>query len=132
MFRELGIALGLLAGVIGLGALFLYCRDRIAQRQGKTIEQVRARFAAVLQFRRTLELCIPGVLIIVLGVFFVFDRIREHESDWWQGLLFIPVGWVLIPLLARKSWRRYQELQRRAENSGQLNTNAGSSPIVPQ
>lgn len=128
MFKELGIVFGFFVGVIGLAALFLYCRDRIAQHQGKTIEQVQARFAAILEFRKTLELCIPGILLIVLGVFFVFDRIREHESDWWQGLFLIPVGWVLVPLLARKSWRRYQELQRLVDDSGQFSNTAGNPP----
>ena len=62
----------------------------------------------------TLELCIPGVLIMVFGSFYAIDRGRQHEGDWWIGLLFIPLGWVLVPLLARKSWRRYQELQKLA------------------
>lgn len=104
-----------LAAIVILASLLLRWRDRIAKAQGKTPEQVQARFAAVLQFRKTLERCIPGVLVIVFGIFYVFDRLREHESDWWTGLLFIPVGWALVPLLARKNWRRYLELQRLAD-----------------
>lgn len=107
---------GGLVAVVGLAALLLHLRDRTAKSHGKTPEQVQARFSAILQFRSTLEGCIPGVLVIVFGIFYVYDRSREHESDWWIGLLFLPVGWVLVPLLARKSWRRYLELQRLAEN----------------
>jgi len=106
-----------LVAIVGLAALLLRWRDRIAKSQGKTSEQVRARFAAILQFRSTLERCIPGVLTITFGTFFALDRGRQHESDWWIGLLFIPAGWVLIPLLARKSWRRYLELRRLADKS---------------
>ena len=107
---------GLLAA-IGLAALLLHWRDRIAKAQGKTPAQLQARFLAVLQFRSTLELCIPGALIIVFGIFYAVDRARQHESDWWIGILFIPAGWVLVPLLARKSWRRYLELQRLADKA---------------
>jgi len=106
-----------LAGLIiavGLAVLLLHWRDRYAKSHGKTIAQVQARFSAIRQFRWTLELCIPGVLIMVFGSFYAIDRGRQHEGDWWIGLLFIPLGWVLVPLLARKSWRRYQELQKLA------------------
>jgi hypothetical protein len=111
---ELSVAM---IAVVGLAALLLRWRDRIAKSQGKTPEQVRARFAAILQFRSTLERCIPGALIIVFGIFFALDRGRQHESDWWTGILFIPAGWVLVLLLARKSWRRYLELQQLADKS---------------
>lgn len=106
-----------LVAVVGLAALLLRWRDRAAKSQGKTSEQVRVRFAAILQFRSTLERCIPGVLIIIFGIFFALDRGRQHEPDWWIGILFIPAGWVLVPLLARKSWRRYLELRRLADKS---------------
>ena len=106
-----------LVGAIGLATLLLRWRDRIAKSQGKTPEQVQARFAAILQFRSTLERCIPGVLTIIFGIFFALDRSREHDSDWWMGLFFIPAGWVLVTVLARKRWRRYLELQRLADKS---------------
>jgi hypothetical protein len=108
-----------LAAVIGFAALILHLRDRYAKSQGKTPEQVEARFSAILQFRSTLERCIPGVLVIIMGIFYAVDRSREHESDWWIGVLFIPAGWVLVRLLAAKSWRRYQELQRIADGQSQ-------------
>ncbi len=100
---------------MGLAALFLYLRDRIGRAQGKTPQQIQARFSAILQFRSTLKRCIPGVLIVVFGIFYAIDRGGQHESDWWVGLLFIPAGWALILLLARRSWRRYLELQKLAE-----------------
>ena len=103
---------------VGLGVLLLYWRDRIAKAQGKTPAQVHARFLALLQFRSTLQRCIPGVIVMVFGIFYALDRSRQHESDWWFGLPFIPLGWVLIPLLARKSWQRYLELQKIAEGGG--------------
>ena len=115
-------SLGLTVAV-GLGAFVLYCRDRIAKVQGKTVAQVDARLSAILQFRSTLERCIPGMLTIVFGIFWVLDRSRQHESDWWVGLPFIPAGWLLILLLARKSWRRYLEIQQIAEK-GQNDPNA--------
>lgn len=129
-----GIAWGLvvffamLLAVVGLAALLLHWRDKVAKSQRKTQEQIRARFSAILQFRSTLERCIPGVLIIVFGIFYVIDRGRQHESDWWVGLLFIPAGWVLVLLLARKSWRRYVELQRLAEKGGYVCGSAEHSP----
>ena len=117
-----------LTAVVGLAALLLYWRDRIAEAHRKTAPQVQARFSAILQFRSTLERCIPGVLMMVFGVFYVLDRSRQHESDWWAGLPFIPAGWGLILLLARRSWRRYLELQRIAEK-GQTDPQAvGPSP----
>jgi hypothetical protein len=109
------ILFALLLAVVGLAALLLHWRDKVAKSQGKTQEQVRVRFSAILQFRSTLERCIPGLLIIVFGIFYAIDRGRQRQSDWWVGLLFIPAGWVLVSLLARKSWRRYVELQRLAE-----------------
>lgn len=118
---------GLLA-VVGLAALLLYLRDRIAKAQGKSVAQVQARFSAILQFRSTLQYCIPGVLTIVFGIFWVLDRSRQHESDWWIGLLFIPAGWLLILLLARRSWRRYLELQQIAENGQTDPTGTGPTP----
>jgi len=86
------VLLGTLTAVIGLAALLSRWRDSIAKSQGKTAEQVRARFGAILQFRSTLQRCIPGVLIIVFGIFYAVDRGRQYESDWWMGLLFIPAG----------------------------------------
>lgn len=115
---------------VGLAALILYVRDRIGKSQGKTPEQMRTRFQAILQFRTTLQLCIPGVLLMVMGAFFAIDRAREHAPDWWQGLFFIPAGWVLVPLLARKSWRRYLELQRQAGDTPQ-EARVGPPPIEP-
>jgi hypothetical protein len=106
---------GGLAAIVGIVAFLLHLRDRIAKSQGRTPEQVQARFFAALQFRSTIERCIPGLIVIAFGSFYVYDRSREHESDWWIGLLFIPAGWVLVLLLARKSWRRYLELRRLAE-----------------
>jgi len=117
---------------VGVAALLLYWRDRVAKSQGKTPRQVQARFSALLQFRAALQRCIPGVLIMVLGIFFALDRLSERESDWWQGLLFIPVGWVLVPLLARKSWRRYRELQRVADQDEHQSIPLGpSTPGTP-
>ena len=84
-----------LAGLIiavGLAVLLLHWRDRYAKSHGKTIAQVQARFSAIRQFRWTLELCIPGVLIMVFGSFYAIDRGRQHEGDWWIGLLFILAG----------------------------------------
>ena len=109
-------AVGLLA-VIGLGVLVLRWRDRMAKSEGKSRDQIQARFEAILQFRTTLLRCVPGVLVIIFGVFYAIDRSNQHESDWWYGLLFIPIGWVLIPLLARKSWRRYKQLQQIADKN---------------
>lgn len=109
------IFFAVLLAVVGLAALLLHWRDKVAKSQGKAQEQVRARFSAILQFRSTLERCIPGALIIVFGIFYAIDRGRQHESDWWVGLLFLPAGWVLVLLLARKSWHRYVELRRLAE-----------------
>ena len=118
-----------LLAAVGLAALALYLRDRIAKVQGKTPQQVQVRFSAILQFRSTLEWCIPGVLVIVFGIFYAIDRSRQHESDWWFGLPFIPAGWILIPLLARRSWHRYLELQRLAEK-GESESNAVRPPPV--
>jgi hypothetical protein len=67
---------------LGLAALVLYLPDKIARTQGKTPQQVNARFFGVLQFRSTLQRCIPGVLMTVFGVFYAIDRNRQHESDW--------------------------------------------------
>ena len=105
---------GLLA-IVGFVAFLLHLRDRIAKSQGKTQEQVQSRFLATLQFWSALERCIPGVLVIVFGGFYVYDRSHAHESDWWIGLLFIPAGWILVLLLARKRWRLYLELRRLTE-----------------
>jgi hypothetical protein len=115
MASALLIGLMGMVAVVGLAVLILYLRDRIAKAQGKTLAQVHARFAAILQFRSTLQYCIPGVLTIIFGIFWALDRSRQHESDWWIGLPFIPAGWLLILLLARRSWRRYLELQQIAE-----------------
>jgi len=104
-----------IVAAVGLGVLFLYLRDRYAASHGKSMQQASARFSALVQFYRTLQLCIPGVMVIILGVFLAFDRSREHDPEWPIGLLFIPVGWFIVWLLARKSWRRYLELQRQAE-----------------
>jgi len=109
------ILLALLLTAVGVAAFLLHWRDKIAKSQGKTPEQVRARFNALLQFRSTLQRCIPGVLVFVFGVFYAMDRGRQHETDWWIGLLFIPAGWALVLLLATKSWRRYVALQRLAD-----------------
>jgi hypothetical protein len=122
------IVLAVLLSAVGLAALVLYLRDRIARAQGKTPQQVNARFLAILQFRSTLQRCIPGVLMIVFGVFYAIDRSRQHESDWWVGLPFIPAGWILIPLLARRSWRRYLELQKLAEKGEPASNVVGSPP----
>jgi hypothetical protein len=65
---------------------------------------------------------------VVFGIFYAIDRGRQHESDWRIGLLFIPVGWVLVPLLARKSWRRYLELQQLAEKGPNECPSAGPPP----
>lgn len=84
-----------------------------------------------MQFRSALQLCIPGVLIMVFGAFYAIDRMRERESDWWIGLLVIPVGWVLVPLLARRSWRRYRELRKLAEKGEDDYISTGPPPIEP-
>jgi ABC-type Fe3+ transport system permease subunit len=128
MVSSLLIGLMGLVVLVGLAVLLLYLRDRIAKAQGKTMAQVQARCAAILQFRSTLQYCIPGVLTIVFGIFWVLDRSRQHESDWWIGLPFIPAGWLLILLLARRSWRRYLELQQIAEKGETDATGIGSTP----
>ena len=123
------LALAGLIVVVGLAALLLYLRDRLAKARGKSVAQVQARFAAILQFRKTLERCIPGVLTIIFGIFYVIDRSRQHEHDWWFGLPFIPVGWLLIPFFARGSWRRYLKLQKIAEgNTEQSEAGVYSGP----
>ena len=111
------IAVAALVGVVALAALFLTLRDRFARAHGKTNAQIRARFYAWLQLRRTLYLCAPGILIMAFGIFFAIDRGRDHDSDWWHGLLFIPAGWFLVPLLARRSWKRYLDLRRFADKN---------------
>jgi hypothetical protein len=121
------ILLAVLLAALGLAALVLYLRDKIARTRGKTPQQVNARFFAILQFRSTLQRCIPGVLMIVFGGFYAIDRSRQHESDWWVGLPFITAGWILIPLLARGSWRRYLELQKLAEK-GEPESNVVGPP----
>ena len=78
---------------------------------------MQARFQALLEFRAALERSVPGVLLIILGAFYTVDRARQHESDGWYGLLFIPVGWLLVRLLARKSWRRYKARQKNADKT---------------
>jgi hypothetical protein len=128
MVMSLLIGLMGLVVVVGLAVLIVYLRDRIAGAQGKTVAQVQARFFAILQFRSTLQYCIPGVLTIVFGIFWVLDRSRQHESDWWIGLPIIPAGWLLILLLARRSWRRYLEFQRLAEKSQPDVTGIGPTP----
>ena len=130
MDSSLFIGLMGLGAVIGLAVLILYLRDRLANAQGKTVAQVQARFAAILQFRSTLQYCIPGVLTIIFGIFWALDRSRQHESDWWIGLLFIPAGWLMVLLLARRSWRRYLKLQQIAEK-GETEI-AGSGPTAPK
>lgn len=114
------IAVAALVAVVALAALFLTLRDRFARAHGKTDAQIRARFAAWLQLRRTLYLCAPGILVMVLGMFFAIDRGRDQDSDWWQGLLFIPVGWFLVPLVACRSWKRYLDLRRFADKNPDL------------
>ena len=117
--------------VVGLAALGLYARDRLAGSHAESVERARARVAALMQFRTALQLCIPGVLTMVFGAFYAIDRMREHESDWWIGLLVIPVGWVLVPLLARRSWRRYRELRKLAEKGEDEYILTGPPPIEP-
>jgi ABC-type arginine transport system permease subunit len=102
-------------GAIALAVLILFLRDKYAKAQGKSAEQVRANFAAHWQFYKTLRRCIPGILLIVMGVFFAIDRASEHAPDWPIGLIFIPLGWILVWLLARNNWRRYLELRQQAE-----------------
>jgi len=122
------LAFGGLLAVVGLAALMLYARDKIAASQGKSPAQVQAQFQALIAFYSALRRSIPGVLVIILGCFFVIDRITEHESDWWQGLIFIPIGWLLIPLFARKRWRRYLELRRLSEQGAEEQHPPESSP----
>jgi hypothetical protein len=109
------IPVAALVAVVVSAALFLTLRDRFAGAHGKTNAQIRARFSAWLQLRRTLYLCAPGILVMTFGIFFAIDRGRDHDSDWWHGLLFIPAGWFLVPLLARRSWKRYLDLRRFAD-----------------
>jgi hypothetical protein len=111
---SLAILAALAISAVAAAALLLYLRDRYAASQGKSIEQVQARILALVQFYRTLECCVPGALMIIGGAFLAFDRSREHDPEWPIGLLLIPLGWLAVWLLARKSWRRYLELQRRA------------------
>jgi len=105
-----------LLAILG-GVAWVLRRRQIASSHGKNAAQTQARFSAILQFRATLYRCVPGVLILIFGMFYAIDRSSQREPDWWHGLLFIPVGWVLISLLARKSWRRYKQLQQIAEKS---------------
>ncbi|HLX83102.1 MAG TPA: hypothetical protein VKR59_04355 [Terriglobales bacterium] len=114
------IAVAALVAVVASAALFLTLRDHFARAHGKTNAQIRARFSAWLQLRRTLYLCAPGILIMTFGIFFAIDRGRDHDSDWWHGLLFIPVGWFLVPLLARRSWKRYLDLRQFADRDADL------------
>jgi hypothetical protein len=109
------IATAALIAIVGLAALTLTLRDRFLKGHRKTAAQIQARFSSLFQLRNTLYLCAPGILVMVFGMFFAIDRARQHDSDWWQGLPFIPVGWFLVPLLARRSWKRYLDLQRFAD-----------------
>ena len=120
-----------LGAVVGLAALVLHVRDRLAGSHAESFERAHARVAALMQFRTALQLCIPGVMIMVFGAFYAIDRMRERDSDWWIGLLFIPVGWVLVPLLARRSWRRYRELRKLAEKGENQYISTGPPPIEP-
>ncbi len=69
--------------VVGLAALLLRWRDRIAKLESSLHWTV-------------------AVSTNLIGE-------PEYSS--------IPAGWVLVLLLARKSWRRYLELQQLADNS---------------
>ena len=120
-------ALGLLA-VITLAAVLLRWRDRKAFSEGKTPQQIQARTAAILAFQSALKRCIPGVLVMIFGAYFSVVWLRQHNSDWWQGLVLIPLGWFLVPLLARKKWLRYRALQQLSEMNPQ-EANPRTTPL---
>jgi hypothetical protein len=111
----LSLLIGWVTIVVAIGVVVLRRRDRLAQREGKTAEQVHADFAASEQLRSTLTRTILGALLIIFGVFFAFDDYARHDSGWWFGVAFLAAGWVLIRLMARTSWRRYVELRRFTE-----------------
>lgn len=93
MISTLLIGLVGLLMVVGLAALLLYWRDRTAKAQGKTVAQVQARFSAILQFRATLELCIPGALTIVFGIFWVLEgAVNMNQIGGWVCRSFPPGG----------------------------------------
>ncbi len=106
------LATGYLLCAIALGAWVLHLRDKSAARRGETAVQTQARFASLLQLRNTMYRAAPGLLLMTFGAFYaVVGRFDDHP-DWWYGLGFILLGWFLVPLLARGSWRRYLELRR--------------------
>lgn len=130
MLTSLLIGFAGLVVAVGLAALLLHLRDRLAKAQGKTVAQFQAPFFAILQLRATLEYSILGVLTVIGGIFWVLDRSRQHESDWWYGLPLIPAGWVFIVLLTRRSWCRYLELRRVAERA--KGEPSGGRPYPPE
>lgn len=111
----LSLLVGWIAIAVAIGAILLRRRDRIAQCGGKTPEQIQVDFAAAEQLRSTLTRTIPGALLIIFGVFFAFDDYARHDSEWWFGLAFVAGGWLLVRLMARRSWQRYLELRRFTE-----------------
>ena len=115
MLFPLALLFGMLLTVTAIAALLLHWRDKNAKAQGKTPEQVKAGFAVLMQLRTTVYLAAPGLVMLTFGTFFGIDRYREHDSEWWYYILFIAIGWVLVPLLARRSWRRYLALRKFAD-----------------
>ncbi len=103
------------AGVIALAVAVLVIRDRVARAHRKTPVQVRARWDSLVELSRVMKFAAPGLLIIAFGAFFVWASYTDGSPDWWLGLLAIAVGWFLVPLFARRSWRRYVELRRVAD-----------------
>ncbi len=86
--------------IVALAALLLTLRDRFVKGHRKTAAQIRARFSSMLQLRNTLYLCAPGVLVMVLGMFFAIDRGRQHDSDCGKDCSsFLSVGFWF------RSWR---------------------------
>jgi hypothetical protein len=117
MLAALALLFGMLLAVTALAALLLHWRDKSAKARGKTPEQIHSDFAALMQLKSTMQRAAPGLLLITFGIFFGVDRYREQDPEWWYCLLFIAIGWFLVPLLGRKSWKRYRELRKYADAS---------------
>jgi hypothetical protein len=115
MTSALEILAGYLMGAVALAFLVLRWRDRRAKEEGRTPGQVHAGFQALLQLRSTIYRAAPGLLLIALGMYSAVSGYYDGNSEWWYLLLLIPFGWALVIVMTRKSWRRYLELRRFAD-----------------